>query len=163
MNRQPAGTRFVADFNHFWSTLEFNNYLNHLLANHNDICSTEVVGFSFQGQLIRALSVSLRGRGQIDGSRPIVFVDAGIHAREWATQTTAIHMIHQLVERRNEHLNILNNVDFVFLPITNPDGYEHSRLNVSWKNYNVNCTHENIHYLLEIFRTECGGRPENQS
>lgn len=130
VNRQPAGTRFVPDFNHFWNTLEINNYLTHLLAFHNDICSTEVVGFSHQGQLMRALSISLRGRGRIDGSRPIVFVDAGIHAREWAAHTTTIHMIYQLVERRNEYLDILNNVDFVFLPVVNPDGFDHSRLNV---------------------------------
>lgn len=130
VNRQPVGTPFVPDFNHFWTTLEINNYLTHLIATHGDICSTEVVGFSHQGQLLRALTISLRGNGRIDGSRPVVFVDAGVHAREWAAHTTTIHIIHQLVERRNDNLSILENIDFVFLPVVNPDGYDHSRFNV---------------------------------
>lgn len=129
--RQPVAERFIPDFNHFWTTQEINDYLSFLLNFHGDICNTEVVGHSTNGQLMRTVTISQRGRGVIDGSRPIVYIDAGIHAREWATQTTAIYFIHQLVEQRVENRNLLENVDFVFLPNANPDGYDWSRTDVT--------------------------------
>lgn len=107
-------------------------------AFHGDICSTQVVGFSFQGQLLRSLIISRQGGGRIDGSRPIVFIDAGIHAREWISHAAIIYFIHQLVERRNEHLDILDNIDFVILPVVNPDGYDHTRTTVNQLKKNSN-------------------------
>lgn len=79
---------------------------------------------------MRSLIISRHGGGRIDGSRPIIFIDASIHAREWITHSTTIYFIHQLVERRNEYLDILDNIDFVILPLVNPDGYDYSRSNV---------------------------------
>lgn len=127
----PQNGRFVADFNHFWSTREINEYLTYLVTFHGDICSTEVAGFSSQGQLIRAITISLGGRGQIDGSRPVVFIDAGVHAREWAAHATSLFFLHELLENRYQNLDILENVDFVVIPDVNPDGYDYSREYVS--------------------------------
>lgn len=65
-----------ADFNHFWSNSEINRYLTHLTMNYGDICETETLGFSGEGRAMRALKI-----GRFDGSRPIVFFEATIHAR----------------------------------------------------------------------------------
>lgn len=127
-NAKPM-SHFLPDFNHFWTTSEINSYLTHLIGFHGDICSIEVVGHSSQGQLMRALTIS-RNRGQIDGSRPIVFLDAGIHAREWATQTGTMYMINEMVTKRTEYADILNGIDLVIIPNANPDGYDYSRTDV---------------------------------
>lgn len=155
---QPIGPRFIPDFNHFWTRNEINNYLTHLLAFHGDIVSTEVAGFSFQGQMMRSITISRHGGGRIDGSRPVVFIDVGIHAREWAVHTTTMYFLYQLVELRNQNLDILDHVDFVILPIVNPDGYDYSRLNVIQLNHNRNF----VFNFAFCCSTDCGERQEDQ-
>lgn len=80
---------------------------------------------------MRALSISAGNRGQVDGSRPIVFIDAGIHAREWATQTSTMFMINEMITKRTEYADILSAIDFVIIPNANPDGYDYSRTDVN--------------------------------
>lgn len=124
------GKRFQADFNHFWTTHEINDYLSYLATYHSDICSTEILGHSSEGQLIRALKISVLGRGQITGQRPVIFVDGGIHGREWISHMTAVYLANALVEQHAVSQQLLQSVDFIILPNVNPDGYDYSRARV---------------------------------
>lgn len=49
---------------------------------------------------------------------------AGIHAREWITPATSTYAINQMVENGDGTYG----VDWYFLPLVNPDGYEHSHV-----------------------------------
>lgn len=55
-------------------------------------------------------------------NKPAIFIDAGIHAREWIAPVTSLYIIDQMVMNQNRYL--LNNVDWYILPVLNPDGYE---------------------------------------
>ena len=59
---------------------------------------------------------------------------AGIHAREWITPATLTYMIHELVENPLKYDWILDEFDWYFVPVINPDGYAytHSR-NRLWR------------------------------
>lgn len=127
--RSRSENNFALD--HFWSTREINDYLSLIAWLHSDICSLEVVSSSSQGQLIRAIRISIKGRGQIDGSRPVIAIDAGIHAREWIAPMVAIHFIQELVENSAKYTNLLEKVDIVIIPSMNPDGYDFSQSSVS--------------------------------
>lgn len=50
------------------------------------------------------------------------YILTGIHAREWITPATATYMISQIAEGGDGP----QGVTWYFLPIVNPDGYEHS-------------------------------------
>ncbi|VDM38555.1 unnamed protein product [Toxocara canis] len=60
----------------------------------------------------------------------IVWIDAGIHAREWASVHTALYFIQQFVSgyekdaKITEYVNMLN---IYIFPCLNPDGYEYTR------------------------------------
>lgn len=111
--------------NHFWTYDEINRYLDYLATTYKDIVQVTTIGYSIERRPLRAVKISLSGR--ITGKRPIIFIDAGIHAREWAAHTSAVYLIHQLVERSNEHASdFLRNVDWIIVPIVNPDGYVYS-------------------------------------
>lgn len=62
-------------------------------------------------------------------NKPIVWIDAGIHAREWIAPATAMYIINKLVnnEDDNDIVDLLHEFDFHILPSANPDGYEYSR------------------------------------
>ena len=63
-----------------------------------------------------------------DGSKPVIFMDANIHAREWISCMTVLYLIHELVANEKEHPEMFN-VDWMIMPMANPDGYEYSHVN----------------------------------
>lgn len=62
-----------------------------------------------------------------DDNKPALFIDAGIHAREWIAPTTALYIIQQLVENSTNRY-IFENLDIYVIPSLNPDGYTYSQL-----------------------------------
>ncbi|XP_037029998.1 carboxypeptidase B-like [Bradysia coprophila] len=117
---ESQGQPRFSDFNHFWSFSEINRFLTHLTLQYGDICEAETLGFSYEGRAIRALKI-----GRFDGTKPIVFFEATIHAREWAAPMTAVYLMQQLVEHYDQHEE-LQSIDIIILPVTNPDGFEYT-------------------------------------
>jgi len=66
-----------------------------------------------------------------NGTRPVILVDGGIHAREWVAPAMALYIINQLVEKNAANSALTDAVDWYILPVLNPDGYEYSHTNVS--------------------------------
>ena len=69
---------------------------------------------------------------------PFLFVNElffpGIHAREWLAPSSAIYIINQLVERRENISSGMKSLDFYIIPVLNPDGYEFSHTsNRMWR------------------------------
>lgn len=99
-----------------------NAYLDDLARAHPDIVSLETLGNSYEGREMKAIKISSGG----NRNKPVIFVDGGIHAREWAASAEALCIISALVEdSRNQ--NLIENVDWYILPLVNPDGFEYSR------------------------------------
>lgn len=66
-------------------------------------------------------------------TKAIILIDAGIHAREWCSISTALVCISQLTENSTQNKILLKKFDFVIVPVLNVDGYEYSRTIVSMK------------------------------
>merc|ERR1712228_460843 len=58
---------------------------------------------------------------------PSIFLEAGIHAREWIASAVATYLVRQLVEEYSDHPDYLDKINWYFIPSANPDGYEYSR------------------------------------
>ena len=52
-------------------------------------------------------------------NKPAIFMDCGIHAREWVSPAFCLYAIDQLVEDQA----LLDLYDFYIIPVANPDGY----------------------------------------
>jgi hypothetical protein len=64
------------------------------------------------------------------GSKPLIWLMAGQHAREWVATASAMFFIEQLLQNQE----ILKDYEFAILPLVNPDGYEYSRdVNRMWR------------------------------
>lgn len=55
-----------------------------------------------------------------------VFIDGGIHAREWISPAVATYIINDLANNASAHASLLETFDFYILPLINPDGYRHT-------------------------------------
>ena len=64
-------------------------------------------------------------------NKKTIWINGGIHAREWISSHTAVYLIEQLITGYGvdaEVTRMLEQLEFVISPHINPDGYEYSRL-----------------------------------
>ncbi|XP_017122344.1 carboxypeptidase B [Drosophila elegans] len=121
MNLRSAGRSI--SFTAFHRHAEINAYLDELAAAYPSRVSVQVAGKSYEKRDIKTITIT-NGDGKT--GKNVIFLDAGIHAREWIAHAGALYVIHQLVENYAANANLLKNFDWVILPVVNPDGYEYS-------------------------------------
>jgi len=89
------------------------------------------IGQSVEGRDLRVLRIGTRDgrfRRRQGRNKPAIFIEGGIHAREWISPASVTYMMDQLVNNPRL-LSLTDEFDFYFLPVTNPDGYEYSHTN----------------------------------
>jgi murein tripeptide amidase MpaA len=60
-------------------------------------------------------------------SNDAIFFQAGIHAREWISPSTVLHVTHKLLTSKDPKVrNLVDNIEFIVVPSLNPDGYEYT-------------------------------------
>merc|ERR1712236_124081 len=88
-----------------------------------DFIETESIGQSYEGQEMVVLKVCRGGCG----NKPVMWIDSGIHAREWISPATGTWMLNEVVENDSAHPELTEKLDWYFLPDHNPDGYRKTR------------------------------------
>ncbi|NXL38936.1 CBPA2 Carboxypeptidase, partial [Glaucidium brasilianum] len=95
--------------------------LDHLASEYSDIVSKLQIGQSYEKRPLYVLKFSTGG-----SNRPAIWIDAGIHSREWVTQASAIWIARKIASdyRKDPSITaLLNKMDIFLLTVTNPDGY----------------------------------------
>ncbi|XP_022823606.1 carboxypeptidase B-like [Spodoptera litura] len=98
-----------------------NDYMDSIGRQYPDIATVVNAAESFEGRPIKYVKIS--NTNFEDESKPVIFIDGGIHAREWISPPTVTWAIHKLVEDLTES-DLLDNFDWILLPVVNPDGYK---------------------------------------
>nr|XP_029736025.1 carboxypeptidase B-like [Aedes albopictus] len=133
--RNAASSEEAVDFNHFWTLDEIYSYVDGLAASNPSVRSFEI-GTTPEGRPIKALTISKTG--EVTKTRPVVFMDAGIHAREWAGVMSVMYMIEQFTSHPDLYAEQLDNTDYVIIPVLNPDGYVYTHdVNRLWRKNRV--------------------------
>ncbi|XP_059061017.1 carboxypeptidase B-like [Achroia grisella] len=97
------------------------DYLRHVASRYADKATLVSGADSFEGRPIYYLKISTTNFE--DTSKPVIFIDAGIHAREWISPPTVTWAIHKLLEDVTEP-DLLERFDWILIPVVNPDGYK---------------------------------------
>ncbi|VDN54106.1 unnamed protein product, partial [Dracunculus medinensis] len=125
LNDSPEdGIKF--NLGHYHSFASMVNYLNSLAINHREIVQVMSIGTTHEGRQIPLIKI---GYPSIT-NKPAIWIDGGIHAREWVAPASVLYMINQLVLNYNKDPQIyelVNSLDWYIVPLLNPDGYEYSR------------------------------------
>ncbi|KYN09226.1 PREDICTED: carboxypeptidase B-like [Trachymyrmex cornetzi] len=94
-------------------------YLDYLANTYPDVCSVQSIGNSIEGQPLKVLRIS---NGKTENT-PAIWIDGGIHAREWISPAAVTYVIDNLVENSD-----VLQTDYYILPVANPDGYRYTFL-----------------------------------
>ncbi|CAB4056248.1 unnamed protein product [Lepeophtheirus salmonis] len=108
------------DFENYYSSDDIFAYLHELEAD-NDFVEVETYGKSYEGRDLKVIKILKAGP-----NAPNIFIEAGIHAREWIAPAMGTYIIHSLLEDP-ENARYLDQFNFHIMPSVNPDGYEYSR------------------------------------
>ncbi len=105
-----------------------------LAAQFPAIATLSNVGTSFEGRQIKMLRIT--GPGST-ATRPAMVINGTQHAREWVTPMTTMYAVDRLLELYGtdpELTDLVNKIDFYFIPVLNPDGYNYTwTTNANWR------------------------------
>uniref|UniRef100_X1Z8H5 Peptidase M14 domain-containing protein n=1 Tax=Capitella teleta TaxID=283909 RepID=X1Z8H5_CAPTE len=93
-------------------------------SSHPSLIHLQDIGRSYEGRSMRLVRIGSRGR-----NKPAIWIDSGIHAREWIAPATSIYIMNELIESYGIDSNVtalMDDFDWYFLPVANPDGYHYS-------------------------------------
>ncbi|KAK3740610.1 hypothetical protein QZH41_009715, partial [Actinostola sp. cb2023] len=130
-NPPQAGIRSgVFDYAMYHKLSEINSEVDRLVQHDPSIATKFSVGKSYNGKQMYAVKVN---RNLSSGpNKKILFMNCGIHAREWITPATCMYMLNQIITKYGADSSInalLNKMDVVIMPVLNVDGYEYTWTN----------------------------------
>uniref|UniRef100_A0A669QAU2 Peptidase M14 domain-containing protein n=1 Tax=Phasianus colchicus TaxID=9054 RepID=A0A669QAU2_PHACC len=100
---------------------EIYDWMDTLVADHPNLVSKIQIGESYEKRPLYVLKFSTGG-----SNRPAVWLDTGIHSREWVTQATGVWTANKLAEDYGHDptvTSLLDTMDIFFEIVTNPDGF----------------------------------------
>ncbi|XP_016812393.1 carboxypeptidase A5 isoform X3 [Pan troglodytes] len=111
---------------------EIYSWIDNFVMEHSDIVSKIQIGNSFENQSILVLKFSTGG-----SRHPAIWIDTGIHSREWITHATGIWTANKIVSDYGKDrvlTDILNAMDIFIELVTNPDGFAFTHsMNRLWR------------------------------
>lgn len=126
---QRNRSRATLDFEQYNLFEDIEAYLADLPAE-DDRTSLVSLGQSVEGRDLWQLSIS------VGGDKPDIWIDCGIHAREWITPATCLWGINYLLTGYGSDqaaTELLDAYDVFFLPVNNPDGYAYTQEDRMWR------------------------------
>ncbi|CAH2240238.1 zinc carboxypeptidase-like [Pararge aegeria] len=100
-------------------------YLTKMSKTYSKFTEPIVGGKSYEGRPIRGLRINTPTRN--GETKPVFFIESGIHAREWIAPATTTYFINQLLTSADPNVTRLRDqFDWRIFPTVNPDGYHYS-------------------------------------
>ncbi|XP_051808606.1 carboxypeptidase A5 isoform X3 [Acanthochromis polyacanthus] len=115
------------DYANYHSISEIYSFQDMLVAENPNLVSKIVIGQSYENRPLNVLKFSTGGT-----NRPAIWIDTGIHSREWVTQASGTWFAKKIVTDYGTDpalTAILNNMDIFLEIVTNPDGFYYTHNN----------------------------------
>ncbi|EDW82394.2 uncharacterized protein Dwil_GK25782, isoform B [Drosophila willistoni] len=94
-----------------------------------NIARLYTIGKTVEGRDLKVLRISENPR-----EYKKIWIDGGIHAREWISPATVTFILYQLMSNWEDQPSHIRGLTWYIMPVMNPDGYEYSRtVNRLWR------------------------------
>lgn len=128
--------RRIVSFKGYPNSNQINLYLDQLVQDYPDLVTVKNQAYTHENRKIKYIKIS---KNRFASKNKTIFVEAGIHSREWIASSTALYIIHQLVENSCRNTDLLDQFDWIILPLANPDGNDFTQYKVSLSATYFNC------------------------
>ncbi|CAF0953240.1 unnamed protein product [Rotaria sordida] len=122
----PSFSQIVDQYPRYPTILRWFEELSHH-PNISRFFAYEIVGHTHEN---RSLVVAKIGLMPFRKNRRSVWLDGGIHAREWISTATVLYTIARIINgtlaRDIDVRKLIDKYDFYFMPVVNPDGYAYT-------------------------------------
>ncbi|KAM6137052.1 carboxypeptidase A1-like [Pterocles gutturalis] len=122
--RSPLSTASF-DYAAYHTLDEIYDFMDLLVAENPNLVSKLEIGRSTENRPLYVLKFSRGGT-----NRPAIWIDTGIHSREWVTQASGVWFARKIVldHENDEGLSsILDEMDIFLEIVTNPDGFAYTQ------------------------------------
>ncbi|KAH8370133.1 hypothetical protein KR093_002244 [Drosophila rubida] len=115
------------DWQHFFHLKTIYGWMDDMASKYPEQISVLDMGSSTQGNSIKGVKLGK------NPANKAIFIESGIHAREWIAPATATYIINELLTSKDARIQQLaKNYNWIVFPCVNPDGYrytfEHDRM-----------------------------------
>jgi murein tripeptide amidase MpaA len=118
-----AADPFFNDY-HDWD--DINSWEDQIASQYASLVDLKIVGTSYEGRPIRVMKVTAPANKGTQ-SKPVIYWEGGIHAREWISHATMLYMVSKLVTLYSSNdattVKLMNSYEIHIVPVVNPDGY----------------------------------------
>ena len=122
----PVAMSTTFDFRNYYNLDAIYKNLDDLANQYPDKVQTIIGGKTYEGRQIKGVKVSFKA------NNPGIFIEGGIHAREWISTATVMYILHQLLTSDNPEIRALaESHDWYIFPSFNPDGYVYTHTTVN--------------------------------
>lgn len=99
------------DWRHYYHLDTIYAWLDHICQKYANIVKPLKVGMSYEGVPIRGVKLSKKA------NNTAIFIEGGIHAREWISPATATYILDKLLTSDDKQVqDIAENFDWIFFP-----------------------------------------------
>ncbi|XP_064090694.1 carboxypeptidase B-like [Macrobrachium nipponense] len=109
--------RTSVTFSSYMSFSQVSSYLESLQGKYPNKVRVDEVGRSVENRPI--YRVRITNNVGSNAEKKVVFIDGGIHAREWASPPAALYIIKKLIANKK----LTRKIEWQIIPMLNPDGY----------------------------------------
>ncbi|CAG0884047.1 unnamed protein product [Darwinula stevensoni] len=119
----PSSSSTTFSYNAYYKTSVLHAKLRDLGNRYRNVSEIVNLGYSIYRKEILGLAIATDSQA----SKMAIFIDGGIHGREFIAPATTIFLAEQLLSRQSDPTvkALLDNFNWYFVPLVNPDGYDH--------------------------------------
>lgn len=110
-------------FERYYRQDEINEHMDVLAKLYPSRVFVKTFGRSYENRPLKVITIT---NGDDRNDKKIIFIDAAMHAREWITPSMTLHIMSELVMNYENNKKLLEDYDWVILPVVNADGYEYT-------------------------------------
>lgn len=124
-------------YHHYRDIQAYYEYLKRKFPEYTELIQ---LGWSFEGRPLTVVKVSYPGNGKEDprllkehrstpSKKPAIVIQSGLEAHEWLPIACSTYILNNLVndiESNSTLGQMIRKVDWYFMPVMNPDGYDYS-------------------------------------
>ncbi|XP_012162323.1 carboxypeptidase B [Ceratitis capitata] len=113
----------ILNWNRYHDIGDIQQFLQHILETYPDLAEIVQIGVTHHKRPLEVLRIS-----NGNPKNWAVFIDAGMQARDWLSPAALTSAISKLTWLWEQAPAAMRNIDWYFLPVANPDGYQYSRI-----------------------------------